>query len=442
MKAFSQNKNIGLKILIIFILGLLMLIPMLFIEDIIYDRQSYQKKAVRSIIEPLGGELYVDGIYIFIPYTRRYTVSNENGETKQQYVQDYYAIVASDVNVHVNADLSMLERGIFKAPVFNADIQIKGQFVATDAPFHGADMENAILLIPTQNKQNYKSMPTITVDGVLLKAVDSNNLPRSSKNIFKQGFAYQLHTDKAALSEMIRQGFHFSAHLNVQGGTALHIMPNFGDTKVDISSNWADPSFVGKWLPNSRKVNDEGFQARWEIPSFNSPLGTRVFSLSEHDDTNSYITTQFLLLSDNYVQSMKSIKYAILFIFVPFFALLLCEIIAKKEVHFIQYILIGLANAIFYMLLLSMSEYLSFNVSYLIGASMVVILTGMYAYSILRSKKLGTGIALIELLSYAFLFALLQLTNYALLIGSLGMFGAIAVAMYCTRNINSSTHAA
>ncbi len=432
----NVTKTFGFKIFVIFVIGLFFLIPMAFIEETISDRKYYQKEAVKSIIEPIGGELYLDGAFIVIPYTYTYQTKT-NEELKTIRKQDYRVIVASDLNVQANATMSTLERGIFKAPMFNVDIKMNGKFDRMSDGYLAMDAKEAMILIPAKNKQNFKSLPVVEVNGKPLKLIESPNLPTSRNDVLSQGFAYKIHSNSDTAYDMIHKGFDFSVRINAQGGNAIHIMPNVGDTKISLSSNWSDPSFQGKWLPSSRQVNESGFSAVWEVPSFSSPFSVREFKNSNHNERAQYISTQFLLLNDNYTQTIKSIKYSILFIFVPFFALLLCELLAKKSIHVIQYVLIGLANAVFYMLLLSISEHLSFNISYLISACMVIILTGLYVYAFAKAGKIGAIFAGVELIAYGFLFSLLQLTDYALLVGTIGIFVAIATAMYFTRNINT-----
>ena len=236
--------------------------------------------------------------------------------------------------------------------------------------------------------------------------------------------------------------------MDIQGGNSLIITPLASENTFKISSKWKDPSFTGGFLPTKREVNNDGFNAEWNIASFNTAF-TKYWTSDENanrvndneylkslDENSNNVLVSFLLLNDNYQKTSRSVKYAILFIFIPFFVLFLCEVLSKKRIHPVQYILIGIANAVFYLLLLAISEHLIFNLSYFLSALMVTALTSIYIGYIIKSNKYAFSMALVNALIYIFLFGILQLTDYALLMGTLGLFAVIALAMYFTRNVD------
>ncbi len=422
-------KTLGFKILIICIIALLLLIPTDLIRNIISDRRMYQSDAIDSIIEPIGGHFKLNAFVICVPYL--YNVQDSEGNVAQR--TDYAIIMPSEYNVSANAKMSVLNRGIFKAPIYGSDIKISGKFEAYELSgklqyLNSILWDEAVLIISTANKKNFKSMPIVTVNGEALK--ESERAMPSIEMFYNNGFAFQIS------EEMINSGFSFNADIEVQGGNSINIVPMAGNNEITIISDWKDPSFTGDWLPSERNVDNNGFTATWQIPSFNTPFDS-TFYIDRGVDRSSQITTSFLLLNDNYQKTYRSIKYAILFIFAPFFALFLCEMLTRKRIHVIQYALIGLANVIFYLLLLSISEHFSFNISYFISTIMVVTLTSMYVGSITRTLKLSIIIACVEFVIYVFLFGILQLTDYALLVGTIGLFIALAAAMYFTRNIHA-----
>ena len=433
----SAGKTLAFKILSVFILGLLIMIPMGLIKSIIDDRQDYQKEAIDSIIEPIGGAFYLTGLVVAVPYY--YTVSSEiqNGdktEVKRETYKDYIIIMPDTYNVEGFVETSVLNRGIFKAPVFSSDMEITGVFRKYDdsISMEGKRIiwDEAILILATYDRRNFKQLPDIMVDNKKVEQDEHSVLPSTS--LFSNGFAFEI--DK----NQIKNGFNFTANISIQGGKSINIVPMGGDNKIDLSSDWQDPSFSGGWLPTEREVGKTGFKASWAIASFNTAFSRTWLEKNVSYDSGSVdiVETSFLLLNDNYKKTFRSIKYSILFIFVPFFALFLCEILTRKKIHIVQYALIGLANAVFYMLLLSISEHTYFNLAYIISAIMVIILTALYVGSITKTLKIGIVIAFVEFLIYLFLFGILQLTDYALLVGTIGLFLAIAVAMYFTRNID------
>ena len=339
--------------------------------------------------------------------------------------------------VEGDVETSILNRGIFKIPTFSSDMKLNGnfeKFVSSkegDVGFVSYDMSKAFLIVGTGSKKGFRKVPIIKIGNTVLK---ENEAPLTKDiTVFSNSFIYKLP------QRYLENGFKFDTSIAIQGANAINIRPLNSQNTFSLSPKWSDPSFLGGWIPSSRDVTDEGFKVTWEIPGFNTSFpkvwDTEGRSYNQFSQSD-YITTDFLLLSDNYKKTVKSIKYALLFIFIPFFALFLSELRNKKPLHFIQYCLVGFANVIFFLLLLSISEHLSFNLSYFISAIMVTSIVSVYAGFITNARKVGIGIAIVQLLSYIFLFGILQLTDYALVVGSFGLFMIIAAAMYITRNIN------
>ena len=356
----------------------------------------------------------------------------------------------NEYNVTGDVEVTSLSRGIFKAPIFNSKLNITGRFDKYNAEIYNLDENNTIILydeamiiLGIGNKKNLMKLPNILINqNEELKYYEKNiNI---DLNMFNNKFLYTISRDS------ILNGFDFNITMDIQGGNSLIITPLASENTFKISSKWKDPSFTGGFLPTKREVNNNGFNAEWNIASFNTSF-TKYWTSDENSnrlnniDNNQYYTSNqesnnvlisFLLLNDNYQKTSRSVKYAILFIFIPFFVLFLCEVLSKKRIHPVQYILIGIANAIFYLLLLAISEHINFNISYFLSALMVTALTSIYIGYIIKSPRYTISMAIVESLIYIFLFGILQLTDYALLMGTLGLFAVIALAMYFTRNVD------
>lgn len=441
------TKTLGFKIIIIVVLGLLLLIPMTFINSVVKDRIRYQNEAISSIIEPVGDSANIQGVVIAIPYLEKFIDS----DTKEiGYTRKYIFYMPNEYNVTGDVEVTSLSRGIFKAPIFNSKLNITGRFDKYNAEIYNLDENNTIILydeamiiLGIGNKKNLMKLPNILINqNEELKYYEKNiNI---DLNMFNNKFLYTISRDS------ILNGFNFNITMDIQGGNSLIITPLASENTFKISSKWKDPSFTGGFLPTKREVNNNGFNAEWNIASFNTSF-TKYWTSDENSnrlnniDNNQYYTSNqesnnvlisFLLLNDNYQKTSRSVKYAILFIFIPFFVLFLCEVISKKRIHPVQYILIGIANAIFYLLLLAISEHINFNISYFLSALMVTALTSIYIGYIIKSPRYTISMAIVESLIYIFLFGILQLTDYALLMGTLGLFAVIALAMYFTRNVD------
>jgi inner membrane protein len=227
--------------------------------------------------------------------------------------------------------------------------------------------------------------------------------------------------------------FHFE--LNLNGSTGILFSPVGKQTEVELSSKWANPSFTGNFLPVDREVSESGFEANWKVLHLNRNF-PQQWTGPNQQVTNSTFGVDLLLGVDEYQKTMRTAKYAIMFISLTFLTFFMIELLSKNIIHPLQYLLIGFALLIFYTLLLSISEYLVFSLAYVIASAAIISLITVYSYSVL-SDILKTGvISGILIILYGYLYILLQLQDYALLMGSIGLFVVLSIVMYLTRNIN------
>jgi inner membrane protein len=231
-----------------------------------------------------------------------------------------------------------------------------------------------------------------------------------------------------------KYNFHFES--NLKGSESLNIVPVGKTTKVMLNSNWGNPSFIGAFLPDKRVVNEKGFSASWKVLHLNRDFPQQWTGNAPETMTQSSFGVNLITPNDNYQQSSRSVKYAILIIALVFMAFFFIEILNNKRVHPFNYILIGLALCIFYTLLLSISEFLIFNISYLIASFLTICLVFLYSKSIFQNTQLSGLVALVMLTLYGFIFVIIQLEDTALLIGSIGLFAILSITMYISRRIN------
>jgi inner membrane protein len=227
----------------------------------------------------------------------------------------------------------------------------------------------------------------------------------------------------------------FSMKMELRGSEWFHIVPSGKTTKIRLTSPWTTPSFTGAFLPDKREISPSGFDAEWEVFHLN-----RSFPQVWIDQTYSLDESSFglslLFPTDEYQKSTRSVKYAILFIALTFLIFVLIEVINHRKVHPVQYLLVSFGLLIFYTLLISLSEHLGFNLAYLVSGISVVGLITIYTYSIFKKVSLTVlmGSSLTAL--YIFLFVILQLQDFALLIGSIGLFVILGLVMLLTRKIS------
>ena len=227
----------------------------------------------------------------------------------------------------------------------------------------------------------------------------------------------------------------FSLRLNLNGSEQIHFIPVGETTVINLKSTWPSPSFNGSFLPANREITDKGFSAAWNILHLNRNF-PQFWEGNQYKVKESSFGLKLLITADIYQKSVRISKYALMFIVFTFSAFFFSEIINKKRVHPIQYILIGLAIILFYVLLLSISEHLNFDIAYILSAiAITTVITG-YSKSVLRNNRFTLTVSGILIILYAYLYIILQLEDYALLMGSVGLFTVLTIVMYITRKID------
>jgi len=229
----------------------------------------------------------------------------------------------------------------------------------------------------------------------------------------------------------------FKFDLDLQGSYNLSFMPLGSTTNIAMESSWSSPSFNGNFIPDEREVTAQGFTASWEVLQLNRNFPEYwTGEGQEYNLSESAFGVDFMLPMDDYQKSMRSAKYAVMTIVLTFLIFFLVEVLTKRKIHPFQYTLVGLSLSLFYVLLISMSEHSNFNTAYLISAVAVVAMISFYSISVFKSAKHSLLLVAVLTGIYGFLFVILQLTDYALLMGSIGLAIILAVTMYFTRNIN------
>lgn len=413
MKTNRDNrKNSGLKLFIVLGLGLLFFIPILMVRGVINDRLQHRESAMDSILEPIGNNFVLRGVSVVIPSRRAELVM----------------IHPAEYQVDADLEVSNLKRGIFDVPIFNASLSISGKFENMSDILPEAE---AYLILDVGSRKNLSKDPEVRIgNNIRLQRQEKTELSNIG---YASAFIYPISTT------LLQEGFPFQITAEGRGGKDFAMYPTSGENTFKVRSNWPDPGFTGEWLPTERTVTDDGFSAVWEIAGFNVSISRETVIDSADiysENLSQQVRVSFLQINDIYKQVERSMKYAFLFIFIPFLALFFVEAIRKTQIHPAQYLLIGIANILFYLLLLSLAEYIPFNAAYLIAMLMTVVLCGLYSGAIFKSKKTGILLSAVSLLAYLFLFGLLQLADYALLIGTLGTFTALAAIMFVTRNLD------
>ncbi len=427
LSLFQRHAN-SLKGIIIFLLMLVLLIPTAMIESIIQERQSRQNEAVNEVAGKWGLTQTITGPVIVLPYeqiTRNATGQELNRETK-------YAYLLPD-NLRVSGEVfpEKRYRGIFEVVVYNSKLALDGEFpkpVLDNIIPAGANIlwNKAVIELGIPDLRGLKEQVKLTWNDQTAVVFEPG---LSVSGVAASG----IHVGIPLTAEAENHRFHIDIAL--QGSGSLFFTPVGKVTEVDIKSAWSDPSFTGAFLPDQKNISAAGFDAQWKVLNLNRNYPQSWASDTQVDFSNSVFGVDFLLPVDNYQKSIRSVKYAILFIGLTFLVVFFVEMRNSRRVHPFQYALIGLALVIFYTLLVSISEHISFNAAYGVSAAMTIGLTGLYARALFDSRKMAFLVAGTLTLLYGFLFTVLQLQDYALLIGSLGLFAILATVMYFSRKI-------
>jgi len=426
IKSFWDRNKIILKSFFIGMLMLLLLIPTAFILSMVSERQSRQQEAVSEISSKWAGSQTVTGPVIGIPYNEMMTSDNKTTEVKKWA---YFLPDKLDMQARIVPEKRY--RGIYQVIVYTATLQVKGSYDSLRLTELGIRPEQirwneAAVFFDISDVQGLKEEMTLHLAGSSLDLVPA----KFSTDQFKNSLSAALPAAIAGTHGPLE----FSATVVLKGSGNLLFVPAGKTTTVKTTSSWPDPSFAGSYLPDVRTVKDNGFEADWKVLYLNRNF-PQQWKEVEHDLDKSSFGVNLIVPVDSYQQTTRSVKYSILIILLTFTAFFLIEWVYRRTIHAIQYILVGLALCLFYTLLLSFSEYIGFNNAYLIAALATMFLIAWYVRSILRSSKMAVFIGLLLTLLYGFIFTLIQLQDYALLMGSVGLFITLGIVMYFSRKI-------
>jgi inner membrane protein len=429
VSAFWQKNRLVIKAVFIGILTLLLLIPMAFITSLVNERKIRHDAAAGEVSGKWASSQTLTGPIVVIPYQSFY--KDETGKTATEIKQAYF--LPDSLLVEGDIQPEKRHRGIYEVILYRSDLQITGAFAALDPeslkiPQDDWLPDQAYLVFGVDDMRGIENRLAVQWNDSL--EYFDPGMPQNS--VLKQGVYVPLKLD---WPDLAKGTFRFSIHLRLKGSGDLHVIPLGKNTQVSLRSPWTTPSFTGNFLPDTYHINNKGFTAGWNIFNLNRNL-PQHWATGSYDLEASSFGVSLMLPVDMYQKTMRCVKYAILIIVLTFIVFFLVETSQKKPVHPFQYILIGFALCIFYTLLMSLSEYIQFNGAYIIAAAAVVGLVSLYARWIFGSRGMSLLIGGTLLILYGFIFTLVQLQDFSLLFGSIGLFIALAMLMYYSRSIN------
>ncbi len=411
--------------MVIGILSLILLIPVAMIKDLIRERQDRSQEAVLEVSEKWGLAQTVTGPFITIPFRE---VLQHNGKTDYVYKQMHILPELLEISGDVVPDQK--KRGIFKVVVYETDLTIHGHFKLPQQAIEILEEHEGF------NKTFFLKLGLSDLRGIkdVVMKINGETIEELPGLPYNDVVGKGIHIPLSGI-EPVREELSFKIKLILAGSSNLNFTPLGKTTEVRISSQWADPSFSGSFLPETKEISSDGFDASWNINYLNRNY-PQYWLNKAHNLEASEFGVRFLIPVDHYQKSMRSIKYAFMFIALSFLIFFLTELISGIRLHPIQYLLVGVALVIFYTLLISLAEHIGFNLAYVVSSLGTVSLIGLYVRASTGNWRQGLITWALLLVIYAFLFTTLQLQDYSLLFGSVGIFVVVAIIMYVSRKVS------
>ncbi|MBX9764864.1 MAG: cell envelope integrity protein CreD [Pseudomonadaceae bacterium] len=436
-----MNRLLAFKLGAIALLIIVLLIPLSMIGGLVSERQYQRAEVLQDIARSSSYRQQLTGPILVLPYTKVWQQWKTHAKTGERYMEEqrhhgrlYFLPERFVLNGHVATEERA--RGIYKALLYRSDNKISGAFKLPVRLGLGDELglyqfERPFLSVGISDIRGISNDLQLRFNGQNLSFA-----PGSAEERFGAG----VHAPLPALDSQGGQTLEFAFDLKLQGTEQLSITPVGRDSRVELTSDWPHPSFIGEYLPSSRDVSTEGFKAQWQTSFFATNLEEALATCVRGDNCEvlsaRHFGVSFVDPVDQYLKTERAIKYALLFIGLTFAVFFLFEVLKRMAVHPVQYALVGMSLALFYLLLLSLSEHLSFALAYGIAATACVLLIGFYVSHVLRSAQRGAGFATLLALLYGMLFALLGAEDYALLMGSVLVFGVLAAVMVLTRKLD------
>lgn len=419
------------KAIIIVFLMLLLMVPTSMIETIIYERKNMNQSATEEVSQQWAGRQKIKGPILTIPYDE--VVDDEELTT----IRKYFHILPETLFIQGEVIPRELYRGIYKVAVYESQLSIKGSFILPQKEWPDNTKiyeDEAFFTWGISDLRGIQDEINMNCNGQNLQVSPGSQI----NTLVQSGISVPLDQNQTLLAQF-KEGLDlkFDMKINLQGSRNLSFVPLGSTTKVSLRSDWNSPKFQGNFLPDHREVTDQGFVADWKVLQLNRSfpqnfVGNQYASSIQSSDFG----VNFLIPLDDYQKSIRSVKYAGMTISLTFLIFFLVELLNRRKIHPLQYALVGLGLCLFYILLVSLTEHMLFNTAFFVAATSIITMIVLYSMSIFNKKKHVIILMFSLICVYLFLFTTLQLQDYALLLGSIGLFITLSITMYFTRKID------
>jgi inner membrane protein len=426
----------GIKLIVVCGLALVMTIPALFVGGLVSDRTNRAADVIRELSGYVGGQQTFLGPTLAIPYN---IPPQSQGDTAKHGV---YLVFPAQASAIVRTATEERRRSLFKVPVFKADLKLDATFDLTGVPAaapQGAELDwsRAEIVVGVSDARGALADANLTAEGKTVTLVPAEiTQDLSTGDDPNQRIRLTLFGAKIEGIAKPNAQFNVSSTLRFSGAQRIALLAYGKTTRLALQGDWPSPGFDGGFLPISRTISNNGFTAEWSVPF----IARGVRAEGPADSINGLDATalgvSFIEVADPYQSVNRSLKYVTLFLGLLFISYFVFEVTTGKRVHPAQYVLVGMAQIIFYLLLLSLAERIGFDYGFLVAGAATVLLLSANAAWVFSSRMQGIRALGVFTLLYVLIYMLLRLEDNALLVGAIASFLAVTAAMYFTRGIN------
>ncbi|WP_251358237.1 cell envelope integrity protein CreD [Kangiella sp. TOML190] len=423
------SHSISFKLAVIAFLLLLLQIPMAYVEGLIYERQSMQTQAQQDISQRWGGSQHIGAPILAVQYKKSVKVKDNGGQHNLVSYEYNSHILSEEFLGDINLVANKRYLGIYEVPVFTSKVILSGA-IEVEPDLHLGqhdDWSMQQLFLPIKEMRGLKSIDKLLINNQPVTVAQQQQKLRGLTGL-------SIRLDK--IQRTHRLNYH--VELTLSGSEQFDLLPLAGQSQVTISSNWPSPSFVGNFLPEKRTINEQGFEALWQVNELNHNFGRVLKGDKDYNlnNTKSIFGVKIIIPANIYQVNERTVKYGLLIMLLTFAGFFLAEMFFKLKLHPFQYLLIGFALSIFFLLLLALSEYLRFAWAFLVSALAIILLISGYCSVVLGQRKRGFYTAVLFALLYGFIYIMVRAKQTSLLMGAIGIWLFLAAVMYLTRKIN------
>ena len=454
-----------LRILTVAFLALILQIPVSMIGGLVSEREQRRQEAIGDVSSSWGYAQTITGPALLVPYSHRATETLASGQQVTRTETRTAVFLPKRLAVRGTIDSDERRRGIFTVPLYRSAMTVEGEF---DPPNLGelgiepaaAQWSRAYVVVGISDARAIQEQTAVTWNGRTIPFLPGtrdfvegggpSGMTNPSRDEYTD-FVGPMTSTVAAPSQSapgihavvgtdaaIAQPVRFSFPLALNGSLSLHMVPFGENSTVELEADHGSPSFQGNWLPTRRTIESDRFTAAWTIPFLGRSYPQSWVAGAQGRELIAASRFGVALVNpvDHYRMTARSVKYAGLFILLTFATIWLIEVLAGMRVHAIQYLMLGGALCLFYLLELSLSEHIGFPRAYALASLAVIGMVAAYSIVVLRRLSRALVVAVGVSLLYAYLYLLLMNEDYALLIGSVGLFAILGAIMYATRNVD------